>query len=203
MSPEDRGEVTVLLDKWRSGDAEAGEALVKTTYGELRRLARAQMRRERQGHTLQATALLHEACLRLLPKGPLSVEGHEAFFRLMAAEMRRRLVDHARRRLADKRGGGAILESLDTSSYAAAAVVDDSEAMLDRLDRALERLARLHPRTARVVELRYISGLTNEETATELDLSAGTVKREWAFAKAWLAAAIESDVPRPASETVD
>jgi RNA polymerase sigma factor (TIGR02999 family) len=112
----------------------------------------------------------------------------------MAAEMRRRLVDHARRRLASKRGGGAVVESLENvHEPPAAAAEDDSKAMLDRLDGALERLGRLYPRTARVVELRYISGLTTEETAAELALSPGTVKREWTFAKAWLAAALEFD----------
>lgn len=194
MASEDRGDITILLERWRSGNADAAEALVKMTYDELRRLARAHIRRERRGHTLQPTALLHEACLRLLPKGPLSVDSREAFFRLMAAEMRRRLVDHARRRLASKRGGGAVVESLENvHEPPAAAAEDDSKAMLDRLDGALERLGRLYPRTARVVELRYISGLTTEETAAELALSPGTVKREWTFAKAWLAAALESD----------
>lgn len=120
----------------------------------------------------------------------------EAFFRLMAAEMRRRLVDHARRRLTEKRGGGAIHEPLRTSAIVAAPEAPaDVEATLGRLDHALEQLSASFPRAARVVQLRFIAGLTLDETAAELALSAGTIKREWTFARAWLAAAMESDDP--------
>jgi RNA polymerase sigma factor (TIGR02999 family) len=114
----------------------------------------------------------------------------------MASEMRRRLVDHARRRLADKRGGGIRHETLDTGIQAAMPEQeDDAAATLDRLDRAVDALSSSHPRTAQIVQLRYLAGLTIEEVAAELGLSTGTVKREWTFAKAWLAAAIEpSDV---------
>ncbi|AMY09570.1 RNA polymerase sigma factor [Luteitalea pratensis] len=164
------------------------------TYGELRRMARARLRRERPGHAWQTTALLHEAYLRLLRHGPGLVDNRDTFFRLMAAEMRRRLVDHGRRRLAEKRGGGAIHEPLQTSATRAVAQApEDIEAMLERLDRALEELSNRLPRAARVVRLRFLDGLTMESTATELGLSTGTVKREWTFARAWLAAAIESD----------
>ena len=100
-------DITKLLEAWRSGNAEAGEELVALTYGELRRMAHGRLRRERPGHTWQTTALLHEAYLRLLRQGPRLVDNRETFFRLMAAEMRRRLIDHGRRRLADKRGGGS------------------------------------------------------------------------------------------------
>ena len=112
----------------------------------------------------------------------------------MAAEMRRRLIDHARRRLADKRGGGAIHESLAPSAAVASpALADDVEAMLVRLDRALTSLADAFPRAARVVQLRFLAGLTTEETAEEMDLSLGTVKRDWTFARAWLAAAMDGE----------
>jgi RNA polymerase sigma factor (TIGR02999 family) len=187
------GEVTRLLGEWKNGRVAAGEELVSLTYGELRRLARSYLRRERPGHTLQATALLNEVYLRLLPEGPRAADSREAFFRLMASEMRHRLVDHARRRLADKRGGGAIAAPLDTSVGIAAPESDPSiEATVDRLDRAVEELSAQHPRAARIVQLRFLAGLTTEETAAELGLSSGTVKREWTFARAWLAAAMDS-----------
>ena len=180
-------DITRLLEAWRAGNAEAGEALVAMTYGELRRRAHARLRHERPGHILQTTALLHEAYLRLLRQGPGLVDNRDAFFRLMAAEMRRRLVDHARRRLADKRGGGVIHEPLQASAVVAPTEgPGDIEAMLGRLDRALAELSSRFPRTARVVQLRFIVGLTTEQSATELGLSAGTVKREWTFARAWL-----------------
>jgi RNA polymerase sigma factor (TIGR02999 family) len=181
------------LERWKAGDAAAGETVIARTYDELRRVAHAYLRRERHAHTLQTTALLHDAYMRLLRKGPGSVDTREAFFRLMAAEMRRRLVDHARRRLAAKRGGGAVHEPLDASATAATADEgEDIEATLSRLDRALDDLRGSHPRAAQVVQLRFIAGLTTDETAAELGLSAGTVKRDWVFARAWLAAAFES-----------
>jgi RNA polymerase sigma factor (TIGR02999 family) len=187
-------EITRLLARWKAGDADAGDEVVVKTYRELRRIAHAHLRRERRGHTLQTTALLHEAYVRLLRKGPGSVENREAFFRLMAAEMRRRLVDYARRRLADKRGGGVIHEPLEASALVASLEdADEVEAMLGRLDRALDELNGSYPRAARVVQLRFIAGLTTDETAQAIGLSPGTVKREWTFARAWLAAALESD----------
>jgi RNA polymerase sigma factor (TIGR02999 family) len=188
------GDITRLLAEWKAGRREAAEEVVSRTYDELRRLARTYLRRERPGHTLQATALLNEALLQMLPKGPGAVASREAFFRLMAAEMRHRLVDHARRRLADKRGAGAIHEPLHTSSgVAASEACDDIEAKLQRLDRAIGKLSASYPRTARVVQLRFLAGFTTEETAAEIGVSAGTVKREWTFARAWLSAAIEAD----------
>ncbi len=186
------GDITRLLGEWKAGRVEAGDELVSLTYGELRRLARSYLRRERTGHTLQATALLNEVYLRLLPHGPRGVESREAFFRLMASEMRHRLVDHARRHLSEKRGGGVVLQSLDTSIGVAVSEPEtDIQTILDRLDRAVDNLAAQHPRAARVVQLRFLAGLTTEETAAEMELSAGTVKRDWTFARAWLAAAMD------------
>lgn len=188
------GDISGLLAQWSAGNADAGEEVVARTYGELRRVAHAQLRRERHGHTLQTTGLLHEAYLRLLRKGPGSADTRDAFFRLMAAEMRRRLIDHARRRLAEKRGGGAIHEPLASSAtIAAPSAIDDIEAMLARLDQALTGLSESFPRAARVVQLRFLLGLTTEETAADLGLSAGTIKREWTFARAWLAAAMDGE----------
>ena len=185
--------ITRLLEEWQDGDSHAAEILVSKTYDELRRIARLHLRGERPGHTLQATALLHEAYLRLLDHVPESIDSRQAFFRLMSAEMRRRLIDHARRRLADKRGAGAHPVSLDAVDLAASVSDDDAQHMLDRLDAALERLTVAYPRTASVVQLRYLAGLTLDETASELGLSTGTVKREWTFAKAWLAAALDAN----------
>ena len=151
------------------------------------------LRRERADNTLQTTALLHEAYLRLLRKGPGTVETREAFFRLMAAEMRRRLIDHARRRLASKRGGGAIHEPISTSAgIPARAEADDIEGMLARLDKALIELSTTFPRAAHVVQLRFLAGLTTRRSSRGTRAVAGTVKRDWTFARAWLAAALES-----------
>jgi RNA polymerase sigma factor (TIGR02999 family) len=188
------GDITRLLKEWRAGNDSAREEVVARTYDELRRVARAQLRRERQGHPLQTTALLHEAYLRLLRSGPGTVETRDAFFRLMATEMRRRLVDHARRRLTQKRGRDAPHQPVDPSApIADLDGVADVEVMLQRLDRALNDLDASCPRAACVVRWRFIAGLTTEETAAAAGLSTGTVKREWTFARAWLAAALACD----------
>ena len=188
------GDITRLLKEWKAGNAKAGEEIIERTYPELRRVAHAHLRRERRGHTLQTTAVLHDAFLRLLRKGPGSIEDRDAFFRLMAVEIRHRLIDHARRRLASKRGGGIAHENCDVAALAARIESGtDIESMLVRLDQALDDLARSFPRAARVVHLRFLAGMTTEETAKELDLSIGTIKRDWTFARAWLAAAIEDE----------
>lgn len=195
---ESRGEITVLLEAWKAGDADAGAQVVSKTYAELRRLAHAYVRRERQAHSLPATALLNEAYLRLLRKGPGNADNREAFFRLMAAEMRHRLVDHARRRLAEKRGGGVIHESLQTGTFVITPQpAEDVEATLGRLDSALHQLSASFPRAAQVVQLRFMAGLTTDEAAALLGLSAGTIKREWTFARAWLAAAMDPESAPP------
>jgi RNA polymerase sigma-70 factor, ECF subfamily len=187
--------VTELLQRWRAGDDAAAERVLEQTYEELRRIARALLRRERPGHTLQATALINEICLRLLPTGPRAAENRQAFLNVVAGEMKRRLIDHARRRLAAKRGGGAIVEPLEGAIDPVAPLDSDEDAqeMLDRLDRALAELGASHARVAQVVELKFFAGLTNEEVADDLKLSAGTVKRDWTFGKAWLAAALERE----------
>lgn len=186
-------DLSILLEAWKAGDADAGERVIEQTYAELRRVAHGFLRHERRHHTLQTTALLHEAYLRLLRKGPGTADTRDAFFRLMAGEMRRRLIDHARRRLASKRGSGAVHEQISTSTTVAGpAPPEDIEAVLARLDKALVELSAKFPRTAHVVQLRFLVGLTAEEAATELGLSPATVKREWTFARAWLAAAMET-----------
>ena len=185
--------ITELLRLWQDGDSDAGALVVAHTYGELRRIARAHMRHERFAESLGATGLLHEAYLRLLRNGPGTVESRQAFFRVMAAEMRRRLVDRARRRLAVKRGAGVALEPLGDVPAAAADQLGDPAA-LDRLDQAIEQLVHSDPRAARVVQLRFLAGMSNEEAAAELGVSPRTVKRDWTFARAWLAAAIEGPI---------
>jgi RNA polymerase sigma factor (TIGR02999 family) len=191
------GEMTRLLVEWKAGRRDAGDELVSLTFAELRRLARSYLRRERAGHTLQATALLNEVYRRLLPQGPQAADSRDAFFRLMAAEMRHRLVDHARRRLADQRVAGPVGQPLDTAKAAVAPPADtDVEATLDRLDRAVQALGDQYPRAARVVQLRLLAGLTTEETALEMEVSPGTIQREWVFARAWLAAAMTQPASR-------
>lgn len=187
-------DTTELLRRWRHGDADAGASVVTRTYDELRRVARAHLRGERFAGSLGATGLLHEAFVRLIKTGPGTAEGRDAFLRLMSAEMRRRLIDHARRRLAIKRGSGAHVQPLDDHDQPAATPTADEIGLdLDRLDAALEVLTTSEPRAARVVQLRFLANMTTEETAVALGVSPGTVKRDWTFARAWLVAAMAGD----------
>jgi len=185
--------ISELILSAEGGDRSAADALFAALYDELHRLARRQLARKAPDLALGTTTLLHEAYLRLLRTGPGTVDSRDAFFRLMAAEMRRRLIDHARRRLAEKRGGRVPHEPLGSSVAAAVFDPEDDDELPARLDRALAELDKLFPRAARVVQLKFFVGLTTEEAAGELGLSAGTVKRDWTFARAWLAAAIEGE----------
>lgn len=168
------------------------DALFPTLYAELRRLARRQLRRERRGHTLDSTALVHEAYLRLSGAGGLRPENRAHFFAIAARAMRAILVDHARARATAKRGGGAGVVSLDAldelegPGASRCLVADHRAEQLLALDEALSRLAAVDVDACRTVECRYFVGLTLEEIATALDLSVGTVRRRWDFAKAWL-----------------
>jgi RNA polymerase sigma factor (TIGR02999 family) len=175
------GEVSKLLAAWSAGEPGADERLFALVYEELRKLAAYHMRRERPGHSLQTTALVHEAYLRLagLQRSTWKSRGH--FFALAAQAMRRILVDHARRRRAAKRGGGEAPSPLDSI----AATMEHSVDLL-ALDAALEKLERLDPREARVVELRFFAGLSLSEVASSLGISKATVERDWAAARAWL-----------------
>jgi len=175
-------DVTGLLAAWRAGDASAHEQLLPAIYDELRRQAARAMRREGDAHTLQATALVHEAYLRLVDQRRVEWRSRAHFFGVAAQMMRRVLVDHARARLADKRGGALQRVTLGDVGP------DESDRELDvlALHDALERLAALDPRQARLVELRYFGGLGIEDTAEALSISPATVKREWAVARAWL-----------------
>lgn len=183
----DRGLVTQLLVAADEGDPQALDDLFPVVYDDLRRLAQGYLGRERAGHTLQPTALVHEAFVRLVGLEPASLQGSKHFFAVAARAMRRILVDHARRRTAGKRGGNAKRLSLDRLPREPEA----RDACLVDLDDALERLATHDPRKARVVELRFFGGLDIEATAQALDVSHATVERDWAFARAWLARALE------------
>jgi RNA polymerase sigma factor (TIGR02999 family) len=181
MAIPDQG-VTSLLQGWRGGDVAALDQLVPIIYQELHRQAQRYLRRESPGHTLQTTALVHEAYLRLVDQREARWQNRAQFFGVAAQLMRRILVDHARRHQAAKRGGSAIQVPFEEGAVAAA----ESEVDLVALDDALTRLAALDPQQARVVELRYFTGLGIEETAEALGVSPATVKREWAMARAWL-----------------
>lgn len=183
-------DVTAALDALRDGDDAAREQLVAAVYDELRGLARAHLRRERADHTLVTTELVHEAYEKVLGPSP-DYNGRSHFFGAAARAMRQILVDHARRRSRLKRGGGERPLALDDVGEVAAP--DGRSVDLLDLDAALDRLAVLDPRQAAVVECRYFGGLSVEETAEALDLSASTVKREWRTARAWLYAALHSD----------
>jgi RNA polymerase sigma-70 factor (ECF subfamily) len=174
------GEVTRLLDAAGCGDRAALDRLYVQVYDELRRLAESRLRRERSGHTLQPTALVNEAYLRLNPDSS-SWENRRHFFGAAAQAMRRILVDHAREKLADKRAAGARVTLADLE-------VSAPETDLDVLgvSDALDVLAQQDPRLSEVVSLRFFAGMSVEETARALDVSPITIKRDWAFARAWL-----------------
>ncbi len=174
--------VTELLRAWSEGDRGALDRLVPLVYAELRRRANAQLARERGHHTLQPTALVHEAFLKLVDQRSARWENRAQFFAVSAQLMRRILVDHARARGAAKRGGAVVRVSLDEAGEPSAAAEPD----VLHLHQALERLAELDERQARVVELRYFGGLSIDEAAAVLGVSEITVKRDWAMARAWL-----------------
>jgi RNA polymerase sigma factor (TIGR02999 family) len=175
-------QVTRLLMDWSNGDRDALERLTPLVYGELKRLAARYLRRERVGHTLQSTALVHEAFLRLIDQRNVRWQNRAHFFGVAAQMIRRILVDHARARQTAKRGSDAPKLSLDE----AIALPEKKEIDIISLDDALGALAKIDPQQARIVELRFFTGLTVEETAEVLGISPATVKRDWVTAKAWL-----------------
>ncbi len=175
-------EVTGLLKAWSDGDRAALERLTDHVYSELRRIARRYMRNERAGNTLQTTALVNEVYLRLVDVKGIEWQQRAQFFAIAAQLMRRILVDAARARGAQKRGGGAIQINVD----GALVMSPERDASLVALDDALEVFSKLAPRQAKVLELRYFGGLSEEETATTLKISLRTVRRDWSFAKSWL-----------------
>lgn len=180
-------DVTQLLVAWRAGDQEALPSLVPLVYRELRQIAARYLARERGGHMLQSTALVHEAFLKLVDQTRVDWQNRAHFFGVAAQLMRRILVDQARYGKRQKRGGSAIAVSLtDAVGDVVAPSADVHPVDALALDRALTRLEALDPTQAKVVELRFFGGLSIEETATVLEVSTGTVKREWAVARAWL-----------------
>ena len=182
-------DLTELLRAWEKGDSEAFRRLTAAAYHELRRLAHVYLQSERADHTLETRDLVHEVFLRLVDQKRVHWHNRDQFFRLAARLMRRLLVDHARRRQAEKRGGG-----LSPVPLVEARGAHDSRPMsVLALDRTLESLADRDPQQARIVELRFFVGLSIVETARTLRLSASTVKREWAVAKAWLARELDRE----------
>jgi RNA polymerase sigma-70 factor (ECF subfamily) len=176
------GDVTQLLLGLKAGDQDAENKLLEVVYAELHRMAGRLMRQERPDHTLQATALIHEAYLQLIDQRSKNWQNRAHFFGVSAQVMRRILVDHARTRRAEKRGGGRLTVSLDD---ALPLTIEQSDEVL-ALDEALLRLSQFDPRQSRVVELRFFGGLTEEEIAEVLNVASRTVKRDWVMAKAWL-----------------
>ena len=174
--------VTQLLIGWSNGDREALDALLPVVYEELRKQAANYLRRERVGHTLQTTALIHEAYLKLVDQKNVHWQNRAHFFGIAAQLMRRILVDHARTKKRAKRGGSNIRVSFNEANVLAPSQNLDIVA----LDEALERLSEIDEQQSRIVELRFFSGLTVEETAAVLAISPATVKRDWSMAKAWL-----------------
>lgn len=198
MSSEDKS-ITLLLQRWSAGDRDAAARVLPLVYDELRRIASEQFGRERSGHTLQATAVVNEAYLRLAGQRGLSWPSRAHFFAFAAHLMRRVLVDYARHRNRDKRGGhwervtlaeaGAVLPRMGTD--------------LEALDQALDRLGNLDAQKAAVVEMRFFGGLTLEETAEQLGVSPETVSRQWRRAKAWLSTQLQPrEVPFGRSQPV-
>jgi RNA polymerase sigma-70 factor, ECF subfamily len=190
MSPSNE-EITLLLRRAHQGEAQAEAALIEAVYDELRMIAARHMRRERQGHTLQTTALVNEAYLKLVKQEDVSWQGRSHFFATAATLMRRILVDHARKHLAGKRGAGfdvlPLHEELVFSPERSGPLVD--------LDEALHRLAEQDPRAGRVVELRFFGGLSMQETAEVMQVSERTVQREWEFGRSWLRKQLEHGSP--------
>jgi RNA polymerase sigma factor (TIGR02999 family) len=178
----DSAVVTRLLNQAAAGDAHASEELLPLVYQELRRLASSKMRRERSDQTLQATALVHEAYLRLVGDGVAKWDDRWHFFAAAAEAMRRIIVDNARRRASIKRGGGRERSDIDAVEITIDVPTDD----LLALDEALEQLAQRHPDKAQLVKLRFFAGLTIDEASQAMNISTATAERHWSFARAWL-----------------
>lgn len=191
MDQEPSSPVTQLLVRWRDGDREALEALMPLVYDELRRLAHHYLRQERNDHTLQSTALVHEAYLRLAGQNPPQWQNRAHFFGIAAHIMRQILVEYARGRSAAKRGGSACRLTLDE----AVALPQQMDVDVVELDKALTGLAELDAQQSRIVELRFFAGLTIEDTSEVLGISPATVKRDWVTARAWLYRAMTGEAP--------
>ncbi len=190
MNEKNSPEITKLLLKWRNGDEHALEDLLPQVYGELRRMAGNFMRRQKPGHTLQPSALVNEAYLRLINSDRVNWQNRTHFFAICAQLMRRILVDIARKKNSLKRGGNPVQVTLGEHLAASSETAEEMIA----LDSALERLAKFSERQARIVELRYFAGLTDEQIAEALGISSRTVRRDWTVARAWLYRELRSSV---------
>lgn len=193
----DPGEITALLQAHASGDADALGQLLPRVYDELRRIARARLQRERAGHTLAPTELVHQAYLKLVPLDRIEWQGRAHFFAIASRAMRNVLIDYAAQRGAAKRGGGARPVTLDDQTAAVEHPLDD----LIALGRALDRLESIEARQARVVECKFFGGLSLEETAEALAISPATVSRDWTFARAWLHRELTAAAPADGSHS--
>ena len=180
--PPDPPTLTHWLVEWRNGNQEAANQLFEAAYKELRRLAAWHLQKEQPGHTLQPTALVHELYVKLFAGEPVDWQNRAHFFAVASQQLRRLLIDHARARRAEKREGGRVRLSLTEVNGLAAPRQED----LIELDQALRRLEDLDQRSARVIELRFFGGLTEQEAAEVLGISVATLKRDWSFARAWL-----------------
>jgi RNA polymerase sigma-70 factor (ECF subfamily) len=185
MPTPSQEEVTQLLEAWTNGEKAAMDRLMPLVYRELHRMARRRLAREQDGHTLQTTALVHEAYLKLVGQKDAQWQNRGHFFAIAAQMMRRILVDYARSRDYEKRGGGAPKVSFDEVMAGVPASAERARDVV-ALDEALKKLAELDARKARMVELRFFGGLSVEETAEVMGVSPGTIKRDWTLAKAWL-----------------
>lgn len=192
MNQGPTGEITRLLLRWRSGDEAALAALLPLVYQELRVLALSHLRQERSGHTLQKTALVHEAFLRLVDQRDVDWQCRAQFFGIASQSMRRILVEHARRRSAKKRGERAEHVDLDAIVSAGLEPVVADEVDFEAIDTALRKLESFDASQGKLVELRFFGGLSIEETAEVTGVSPATVKREWASARAWLQRELET-----------
>lgn len=183
MPLDDRTNITELLQKMRGGEVEASEVLIGKVYSELRKLAGHYMKAERGGHTLQPTALVHEIYVKLFGGEVIDWQDRGHFFAIAARQMRNYLVDHARERNREKRGGGAIALELDEQRSAGGETFREDVLVVDE---ALDELGRQDPRAVQVVELKFFGGLTDQEVAETLGISFAAVRRDWGFARSWL-----------------
>ena len=182
MSGERQNQVTQILHDWSGGDREAPERLMPLVYDEMRRIARSFISRERQGHTLQPTALVNEAYLRLVDQNSVTWQSRAHFYSVAASMMRRVLIDHARARATEKRGGGAVRLSIEDVQIP----VEERAANFVAMDEALERLSQFNERGRKIVEMRFYAGMSEEEIAEVLGVSTRTVLRDWKAARVWL-----------------
>jgi RNA polymerase sigma factor (TIGR02999 family) len=187
--PQEAIDVTLLLTEWRGGDEEAGRQLISAVYRELRNLASVYLRKEFNANTLQPTALVNELCVGMLSRPAVSCENRLHFLHVAAQQMRRLIVDHARRRNGLKRGGGQVHVPIEEARDHRIAL----DGRIAEINDALTRLEQLDPRSASVIEMRFFGGLKEQEIAEVLEISVATVKRDWEFARSWLLAQLDAN----------